>query len=64
MLSLSDSSVMHPVLCTEPLLNPSSARTRVAELMFETYVAPLGPSQPLDPDPVLNALSGPAEPPG
>jgi Actin len=39
-LGLGGAGVAHPVVCTEPLLAPPSARARLAELLFETYGVP------------------------
>ena len=36
-LGLGGAGVGHPVVCTEPLLAPPSARARQAELLFESY---------------------------
>jgi centractin len=34
------SQLEHPVLLTEPILNPYANRERMAEIFFETYTAP------------------------
>ena len=39
-LGLGGAGVAHPVVCTEPLLAPPSARARLAELLFESYGVP------------------------
>ena len=39
-LGLGGAGVGHPVVCTEPLLAPPSARARLAELLFESYGVP------------------------
>jgi hypothetical protein len=39
-LNLRGGRVAHPLLLTEPPLAPPSSRTRIAELVFETYGAP------------------------